>query len=112
MKRGGPLKRKTPLRAQGRPRKRPDAAALADYQAQRRRLHEAQGGRCAGCARPHELGALDLSHRIALGMGRSRYDREHPLNDDSNCELLCRPCHLRHEAEVRAARQEWIEGVR
>lgn len=111
MKRTAPLSRSTPLRPRRRYRWRPDAAAVQDYQAQRRRLYEAQGGRCRACAWPHLIGELDLSHRAPLGRGRSRYDREHPLNADENCELLCRPCHRAHEAEQRAAHAAWRDGA-
>lgn len=130
MKRGKPLERRTPLRARPpardaeprragperkssprrKPRKpwRPPPAALADYQRQRRRLYELQGGRCAGCAHPADIGNLDLSHKKRLGTRASRWDRDHELNTDENCEMLCRRCHHEHEATERAEHAEWM----
>lgn len=40
----------------------------------------------------------DVAHIRALGIGRSRYNPDEPLNALSNLRLLCRACHANEEA--------------
>lgn len=90
-------------------RRGPSAEQLEQYRELKRQLHEEQGGKCAGCGRPLslQLAACDLVHRTPLGMGRSRWNFEHPLNQPANVCLMHRPCHEEQEAEAREEHRRW-----
>ncbi len=84
-----------------------------DWQEQRARTRERAGYRCAECGAP-ERGSRqhDVHHRIpfrAFGFvpGLNRNDRE--ANRLDNLVLLCRRCHQRMEAGVRA--RTGMDGV-
>lgn len=51
-----------------------------------------------GCAQWNYRGT-DAAHLKPLGRGRSRYDKNDPLNDVTNLRWLSRYCHDRMEAE-------------
>ena len=102
------MKRKKPMRWT------PHAEGLAFWRGQRAVLKARSGGKCegiagdagdylttwhaAGCAQVSYIGR-DAAHLKPLGRGRSRYDKNDPLNDVTNLRWLSRYCHDRMEAE-------------
>jgi len=75
-------------------------------------LHVRQEGRCAGCGErlPAKPRHCDLVHLTALGMGRSRWDANDPLNQLDNLRLMHRPCHEQQELERRKEHAEWLRS--
>lgn len=79
---------------------RPSSAGARFWRQRRAEVLERDGHACVECGARERL---DVAHRVALGMGRSRYDEHEPLNALWNLRVLCRPCH-RVEEEGRVAR--------
>ncbi len=66
----------------------------------RRGLLNERGWRCERCGRP---GKLEVHHVVPLHLGGAPFDPD-------NCEVLCRPCHIRHHGGARLTPEEraWI----
>lgn len=83
-----PLKRTGKLRKRSK-RWRPTSAGIAFARDQRQAALERDGWLCVLCAEP----AMEVDHIQPLGMGRSRYNVDEPLNALVNLRSLCSPCH-------------------
>lgn len=113
MKRGGPLRRVTPLKAAAslrrtapRPRsKRPtpqgNPARWATWQALREVLYGRASGRCERCGRGLEDTGMEAHHRKLRSQGGR--------DDASTCVALCPGCHRWAHANPRQAQSDgWI----
>ena len=93
MKRGGPLKRRTPLRRTGRLRSRnPERAAKRRAQDFGLLAEYARGLPCCACGSP---APSDPAHVRSRGAGY----HARLANGDGNIIPLCRACHMRQHSQ-------------
>lgn len=118
MKRSGPIKRKTRLKAKRKRKWRPSAEGRAFWSDLRKAVWKEHGPRCAHCSEVLVWSCWAAAHVHGLGRGRSRYNPssqcsrcETLLNSVGNLRVVCRsgpcndavalPCSL-HEERRRA----------